>query len=204
MDDVEVANKLFLVLTLLSDAVVVSAVLLAIGGLGSDRLRQARQRVASRLGPRAVPMAATVGAVTTLGSLYYSEVQGYVPCELCWYQRICMYPLAALLVVAALRRDRSIYWYAAPFVAIGAPLALYHWLVERVPALAESTSCSALVPCSVPYFEEIGFVTLAFMDLSAFLLIAVLLVCGFGARGSATSPATDGIGVPAREPVVSR
>jgi len=67
-------------------------------------------------------------------------------------------------------------WYAAPFIAVGAPLALYHWLVERVPAFSDSTSCSVFVPCSVPYFEELGYVTLAFMDLSAFLLIGALLV----------------------------
>ena len=63
-------------------------------------------------------------------------------------------------------------------MVVGAPLALYHWLVERVPSLAESSSCSVFVPCSVPYFEELGYVTLAFMDLSAFLLIGALLLLG--------------------------
>ena len=87
-----------------------------------------------------------------------------------------MYPLVAILAVGVLRRDRNVGWYAAPFVIVGAPLALYHWLVERVPSLAESSSCSVFVPCSVPYFEELGYVTLAFMDMSAFLLIGALLV----------------------------
>ena len=81
-----------------------------------------------------------------------------------------------LLLVGVLQKDRRVFWYAAPFVAIGAPLALYHWLVERVPSLSDSTSCSVFVPCNVPYFEELGYVTLAFMDLSAFLLIGALLV----------------------------
>ena len=59
---------------------------------------------------------------------------------------------------------------------LGAPLSLYHWLVERVPSFAESSSCSVTAPCSAPYFERWGFVTLAWMCLSSFLLIGVLLV----------------------------
>jgi disulfide bond formation protein DsbB len=100
-----------------------------------------------------------------------------------------MYPLFAILLVGVVRKDRGIFWYAAPFVAIGAPLALYHWLVERVPSLEGSTSCSVFVPCNVPYFEELGYVTLAFMDLSAFLLIGALLVAG-RVPGSPTKEAT--------------
>jgi hypothetical protein len=67
-------------------------------------------------------------------------------------------------------------WYAAPFVVLGAPVSLYHWLVERVPSLAEGTSCSVFAPCSIPFFEELGYITLAFMAMSAFLLIGALLV----------------------------
>ena len=61
----------------------------------------------------------------------------------------------------------------------GAPVSLYHWLVERVPSFAEGSSCSVFVPCSVPYFEELGYVTLSFMALSAFLVIGALLVVTF-------------------------
>jgi disulfide bond formation protein DsbB len=86
-----------------------------------------------------------------------------------------MYPLVAILAVGVLRRDRSVVWYAAPFVVFGAPVSLYHWLVERIPSLAESSSCSVFVPCSVPYFEELGYITLSFMALSAFLLVGALL-----------------------------
>jgi disulfide bond formation protein DsbB len=62
-------------------------------------------------------------------------------------------------------------------VVFGAPLSLYHWLVERVPAFAESSSCSVTVPCTAPYFEKLGFVTLAWMAMSSFLLIGVLMLC---------------------------
>jgi disulfide bond formation protein DsbB len=87
-----------------------------------------------------------------------------------------MYPLVIVLGVGWLRRDRKAWITAVPFVVIGAPISLYHWLVERVPSFAESSSCSIVAPCTAPYFEKLGFVTLAWMALSSFLLIGVLLV----------------------------
>ena len=62
-------------------------------------------------------IAATVALTATLGSLYFSEVAHYVPCRLCWFQRIAMYPLAVVLVIAAVRRDRAVRWYAGPLAA---------------------------------------------------------------------------------------
>ena len=185
--DVETANTGFTALTFAANAaflaIVAVGVVARVGGEGGGRFAA---RVVAVVGPRARVLALVVAAVTTLGSLYYSEIEGFIPCELCWYQRILMYPLAAILAVGVLRHDKAIGWYAAPFVALGAPLALYHWLVERVPSLADSTSCSVFVPCSVPNFEELGYVTLAFMDLSAFLLIGALLVL---ARTNSTATA---------------
>ena len=52
--------------------------------------------------------------MTMAGSLYYSMVAEFVPCELCWAQRICLYPLAIILLVAALRRDRKVWTYVVP------------------------------------------------------------------------------------------
>lgn len=167
--DVEVANRFFLVLTLVAN---VGFVVLALA-LG---VRGARDRVVALVGPQAVPLALLVAFVATAGSLYYSESAGFTPCLLCWYQRICMYPLVPILAVGAVRRDSAVGLYAAAFVVVGAPLSLYHWLVERVDALSDSVSCSATAPCSVPPFEELGYVTLPFMAMSAFLLIGALLV----------------------------
>src|ERR1700748_1234388 len=62
----------------------------------------------------------------TLGSLYFSEIKGFIPCDLCWYQRICMYPLAVILGIAVYRGDRSITRYVLPLAAVGALIALWH------------------------------------------------------------------------------
>ena len=183
MPNVDVTTNFFLVLTIVADAVVVFAVLCALAALVSPNARAAVTSWARAVAPQSVVFAWIVATVTTLGSLYYSEHAGFVPCELCWYQRIVMYPLVIVLGVAALRRDRAIWITTLVFVAIGAPLSLYHWLVERVPAFEESSSCSAITPCSAPWFEKLGFVTLAWMAMSSFLLIGVLMVCSIvGAR----------------------
>lgn len=176
MPDVKVATNFFVVLTLVVDAVLVGAAVLAVAALVSRRARAQVRVLAAAIAPQAVLLAWIVALVTTAGSLYYSEHAGFVPCELCWYQRIVMYPLVIVIGVAWLRRDRQVWMTALPFVVVGAPLSLYHWLVERVPAFAESSSCSVTVPCSAPWFEKLGFVTLAWMAMSSFLLIGVLMV----------------------------
>ena len=189
MPSIKLATNFFLVLTLVVDAVLVVALVLAIAALVSRGARAQVRAVATAIAPQGVLLAWIVALVTTTGSLYYSEHAGFVPCELCWYQRIVMYPLVIVLGVAWLRRDRKVWMTALPFVVLGAPLSLYHWLVERVPAFAESSSCSITVPCTAPWFEKLGFVTLAWMAMSSFLLIGVLMVCVVvGRRDDALAP----------------
>jgi len=132
-----------------------------------------RQLVAG-LAPLALAVPALVTSVSMVGSLYFSEVVNYRPCVLCWYQRIAMYSLAIVLVIAALRRDKSISAYAMVLAGIGAVISAYHWLLERWPAI-DTGSCSADAPCSVPYFEVFGFVSLAFMAFCAFVTVLVFL-----------------------------
>ena len=82
------------------------------------------------------------------GSLYFSEVAHFVPCRLCWYQRIAMYPLVLLLGIATLRRDRGIRLYAIPLAAIGAAVSIYHVQLERFPD--QASFCSLEAPCNLP------------------------------------------------------
>jgi disulfide bond formation protein DsbB len=174
---VPVTTNFFLVLTLAANAAVVIAAATALAAWASPRARARARSLVSAIGPHAVLLAWVVALVTTLGSLYYSEHAGFIPCELCWYQRIVMYPLVIVLGVAWLRRDRKVWITGLVFVALGAPLSLYHWLVERVPSFASTSSCSLDVPCTSPWFEKLGYVTLAWMAMSSFLLIGTLLVC---------------------------
>ena len=120
-------------------------------------------------------LAFVVAATCMAGSLYFSEVADFVPCRLCWFQRIAMYPLAVILLVAAIRRDRGVRWYAGPLAAIGALVSTYHYLVEWNPSL-EGGACGVGPACSAIWFRELGFVTLSFMALCGFVAILVLVV----------------------------
>jgi hypothetical protein len=131
-----------------------------------------------------------VAAGATAGSLYFSEVADYVPCRLCWFQRIAMYPLALILLVAIMRRDRGARWYVVPIAAIGAGVSAYHYLLEWAPSL-EGGACSATGPaCALIWFRELGFVTLAFMALAGFVSIIVLVTVSatFPVDASASTP----------------
>lgn len=130
--------------------------------------------VVSSVGPVALGIAAAVAVVATLGSLYYSEIADFPPCRLCWFQRVGMYPLAPILVIAAFRRDALVRWYALPLAIGGAGVAVYHVLIERFPSL-ESGACSATNPCSIIWVERFGYLTIPAMALSGFVLIALLL-----------------------------
>lgn len=110
-----------------------------------------------------------------LGSLYFSEIVGFAPCKLCWYQRIAMYSIAIISFVAALRNDKNIVRYTIVLAPIGLIVSTYHYLLEWYPTL-ETNVCSLDVPCTAVWFRELGFVTLCFMAGCAFItVIAVSL-----------------------------
>lgn len=130
--------------------------------------------VRTAIGPYALWLAWLVAATAMAGSLYFSELGGLVPCALCWYQRIAMYPLAVILLIAAIRQDWGIRPYATAMAAIGAVVSVYHALLQRLPGLP-SGSCSVTAPCSTIDLERFGFITIPVMALVGFVTILVLL-----------------------------
>jgi disulfide bond formation protein DsbB len=133
-------------------------------------------RVRAALGGQTLQLAFVVALVSTLGSLWLSEGANFTPCRLCWYQRIAMYPMAVILGIAAFRRDVKVRIYALPVVAIGASISVWHILIERFPSLESSTSCDPANPCSLIWTKRFGYLTIPTMALSAFVLIATLLL----------------------------
>lgn len=120
--------------------------------------------------------------VATTGSLFLSEVLGYPPCILCWYQRIAMYPLVIVLAVGILRRDRNTHLYVLPLSVIGLAIALYHNLlyVGIIPEAA--SACRAGISCTTRFFEWFGFVTIPFLSMTAFTVITILMLITWRAR----------------------
>jgi disulfide bond formation protein DsbB len=168
-------STLSLFFALLSLATLVVALVAAVLRFGARGARWEGWR--RDLGRVALPLAWVIATVTTLGSLYYSEVADYVPCALCWYQRIAMYPLALLLGIATFRHDLSVRLYVIAQCTVGAVIASYHAWIQAFPPEGGSSFCTVEASCTIRYVWELGFVSLPFMALSAFLgIIALLLV----------------------------
>ncbi|MBI2169959.1 MAG: disulfide bond formation protein B [Actinobacteria bacterium] len=156
-------------LALLTNVASVAVVAALVAGRG----RHWAASLLSAAGSEAIRLGALVAGVATAGSLYFSEVEHFVPCELCWYQRILMYPLAVILVV---RGDRGVRPYALTLAVIGLPISLYHNLIEHVPRLAAEGACDLAAPCTAPWFWKFGFITLAYEAGSAFLFVGLLMI----------------------------
>jgi disulfide bond formation protein DsbB len=146
--------------------------------------------IRSAVRPIALWLAFAVALTAMLGSLYFSEVAGFIPCVLCWYQRIAMYPLVVILGVAAWRGDPRVAWYAGPVAAIGAALSVWHIAVQRIPGVP-SGACSLETPCNLIYVERFGFVTIPTMALFGFLAILTLLFVYAGRSGPEPDADTD-------------
>ena len=153
-------------------AVVVTAVVVT-GALVSSRLASFRDRALAVVGPQALGLGLLVATIATAGSLYFSEVANFVPCTLCWYQRIAMYPLVPVLAVAAWRRDLEVRATVLVLAGVGGAISTYHVLLER-GVVHESGVCEATNPCTVVWVERLGYLTIPMMALSAFALIVTL------------------------------
>ena len=111
--------------------------------------------------------------VATLGSFYFSEIRQYEPCELCWYQRILMYPILILTTVAYIQKNVRIAVTTAVFSCIGGAISLYHYGIQKLDFLTETAPACGRVPCTGQYINWFGFITIPFLALTAFILIAI-------------------------------
>jgi disulfide bond formation protein DsbB len=130
-------------------------------------------------------LAFLVSAVATGGSLFFSEIAHFVPCELCWYQRICMYPLSITTVLAGLANDRRAARYLLPLPLVGACVSVYHLLVEN-GVVHQTPACLISAPggCATKWIKEFGYVTIPTLALTGFALCFGFLLL------SALPPAT--------------
>jgi hypothetical protein len=118
-----------------------------------------------------------VAAIATGGSLWFSESAGFPPCELCWYQRIAMYPLVVVLGIRALRPAGSPDLRLAGLVLVGIGLVvnLWHVAIETFPSL-DSGACDAAVPCTIRWVEGLGLFTIPRLATVAFGLVGLALL----------------------------
>jgi disulfide bond formation protein DsbB len=122
-------------------------------------------------------LAWVIATIATLGSLYFSEIMGYLPCNLCWYQRILMYPLVIVLGIATARKDLNQTIYVLPITIVGMCISAYHYAMEKTSWFEHSGNICGIVPCDAEYINWFGFITIPFLALTAFTLITVILIC---------------------------
>ena len=132
-----------------------------------------------------------VAAIATGGSLFYSQIAGFIPCEFCWFQRVLMYPLSILMLLIAARGDNRAARYLLPLPIVGAGTSIYHMLIER-DVIHEPKACSISAPggCGTNWIANHGFgyLTIPELALTAFLLIIGFLI--LASTGEADAPAT--------------
>ncbi len=117
-----------------------------------------------------------IATISTLGALFLGEIMGYVPCVLCWYQRIAMFPLVFVLAAGLFPFDRRVVRYTLPLALAGLALALFHlaliagWIPESIKP------CQQGVPCSDVQVTWFGFVTIPLLSVLSFFTVTGLLV----------------------------
>jgi disulfide bond formation protein DsbB len=165
------------VLALIANVLVAAALVGLLLSRFVQPLRDAWDMTRDAITPFALPSAFIVAVVATAGSLWFQFGAGLIPCEFCWLQRICMYPLSLLLGIAAFRGD--LYTARRYFVALavaGAGLSTYHYQLERIPSQPEVCGAGGQPVCSSAPFNIFGFISIAYLALSAFLLVVTLLL----------------------------
>jgi disulfide bond formation protein DsbB len=110
-----------------------------------------------------------------LGSLSYSDILGYEPCKLCWYQRILMYPQLIILGIAFYTKDKSASFYALVLSLIGMPIAFIHYLVQLGILKAGCSTVGYSVSCAKVFTMNLGYITIPMMAFTAFLMNALFL-----------------------------
>ena len=129
----------------------------------------------SQAGWPLVFLAWIVVTIATFGSLFFSEVMEIPICELCWYQRIAMYPLVLILAFSLFPYDPGVVRVAGALVAVGWLIALFQVLLMAGVIPENVQPCVKDIPCSETYFSLLGFLSIPVLSLLTFSLIGILL-----------------------------
>jgi disulfide bond formation protein DsbB len=131
-----------------------------------------------------------VAAIATGGSLFYSQIAGFIPCEFCWFQRMMIYPLSILTLLIAVRGDNRAARYLLPLPVVGAGTSIYHMLLEQ-HVIKEPGACTLTGGgCTANWIalHSFGYLTIPTLALTAFLLLIGFLV--LASTGESEVPAT--------------
>ena len=140
------------------------------GGKGAEK-------VLEKIGSYGIWTGFLVAITSTVVSLVYSNVVGFAPCELCWIQRIFLYPQTLILGLALWKKTRDADLYCLALSVIGGLIALYHFYGQSFnPNALPACDATGAASCAVRFFVEFGYITIPLMSLTAFASIAVSML----------------------------
>jgi disulfide bond formation protein DsbB len=116
-----------------------------------------------------------LAAISTLGSLFFSEVMRFPPCVLCWYQRICMFPLVIIFLMGLFPFEAKVIRFSFPLVLIGWLISVYHNLLYYNILPESAAPCVLGISCTTVQIQWLGFITIPFLALTSFTLLLILL-----------------------------
>ncbi|HTO00509.1 MAG TPA: disulfide oxidoreductase [Microthrixaceae bacterium] len=183
---VETVTTFFALLAVLGIFFLVAVACSAIFASARGGLPASLQAYRDSLGSTGLILGFAVALTCMLGSLYLSEVAKFPPCELCWFQRIAMYPLVVIMGVAALRRDHKVAIYSVPLTVIGLGISTYHYLVERFPDNV-GYACNTDVPCSTVWVWKFHFLSIPAMAGIGFMLVGTFSMLAMSVAKTSSS-----------------
>lgn len=116
-----------------------------------------------------------ISAISTLGSLFFSNVMMLPPCTLCWFQRIFMYPLVLIFLVPLFSFDRSVVKFSLPLALSGWLIAVYHNLLYYHVLPESASPCVQGISCTTVQLNWLGFITIPLLSLTGFTLILLFV-----------------------------
>lgn len=119
--------------------------------------------------------------IATFGSLFFDLVLHFQPCILCWYQRLCIFPLVVILAVCIMKKDKNVPYFVLPFSLIGLLISLYHNLLYYNVIPESIAPCTTGVSCTTHYLNLFGFISIPLLSFCALSIITIsmLLYCWF-------------------------
>lgn len=166
-------------LTLIGDIIIIAILLILflVNMFFPKKINLFKNKFVILIQKKALLFAWIVSLLAVLGSLFFSNVVGYVPCTLCWYQRIFMYPLVIILGIAYFTKDVSIRKYLIPISIVGGLFSIYHYFVQMSENVSSLATCTVGegASCGVKYAVHFGYITIPIMALTAFVLIIIFL-----------------------------
>ena len=117
---------------------------------------------------------AFIAGIATGTSLFWSLGMGWIPCDMCWYERIAMYPIFLIATIALIRKDDDTFRYVFPLSVIGGLLSLWHFLEQIFPnTFSASSICASPRSCTIPAFQWFGWIVPPLFSWVAFVMIGI-------------------------------